>query len=358
MADGSYIHADDFSSPQDGLSSRQEREKLIAGLEKFRSSTVRSAVQFAVTLTAYLATMTAMYLAFHLSIWLSMVLVLPAAGLVVRLFVIQHDCGHGAYFKSQRANEITGRLCSLVTFTPYAHWRRNHAKHHAAWNNLDKRDGGVDIYVTCLTVKEYSALSIIGRCFYRLSRHPIVTQLVIPPFVFLILFRTPFDTPKTWLKERRSVLLTNLCLAALMGLLIACLGWQAVLAVHLSVMVTASIVGIWMFAVQHRFEETEWLRDGEWNLARAALKGTSYFKLPPILQWFTGNIGFHHVHHLLPRVPNYQLQACHEILEMRSTQIRTLTLGDAWRAPNFALWNEAQGRMVPFPASRAPKSKA
>jgi omega-6 fatty acid desaturase (delta-12 desaturase) len=350
MADGSYIQVD---SPieGDGLSSRQERERLVAGLDKIRPSTTRSLLQFGVTLSAYLATMATMYVAFHFSVWLSMVFVLPAAGLVVRLFVFQHDCGHGAYFRSQRGNEIAGRICSLITFTPYAHWRRNHAKHHAAWNNLDRRDDGVDIYVSCLTLNEYQAKSRLGRWLYRLSRHPIVTQLLVPPFVFLVLFRTPFETPKAWRRERLSVLFTNISLVAIVAALIACLGWQAVLAVHLSVMVTASIIGIWMFAVQHRFEDTAWMSNDEWNLARAALKGTSYFKLPPVLQWFTGNIGFHHVHHLLPRVPNYDLQACHDVLATRSDQIRTLTLKDAWRAPRFALWNEAESRMVPFPSA-------
>jgi omega-6 fatty acid desaturase (delta-12 desaturase) len=350
MADGAYIPMD-----AEGLSSRQEREKLIAGLDKFRPSPFRSIAQFSITLLAYVATMAAMYAAYDVSIWLSMILVLPAAGLVVRIFIIQHDCGHGAYFRSQRANAIVGRLCSVVTFTPYAHWRRNHAKHHSMWNNLDRRDNGVDIYVTCLSLDEYLAKSRLNRWLYRLSRHPLVTQLLIPPFVFLVLFRTPFETPKAWRRERLSVLLTNLLLAVELCLLITCLGWQAVLAVHLPLMVTASIIGVWMFAVQHRFEETEWLREDEWSIVRASLTGTSYFKLHPILQWFTGNIGFHHIHHLLPRVPNYRLQACHEILEKRTNQIRTLTLKDAWNAPRFALWDETKHRMVPFPISGMPK---
>jgi len=348
MADGSF-QADGASAPAGNEGPQIGRETLSADeLRKFRSSSRRSIVQVSVTLLAYVATLAAMYTVLHVSVWLAMALVPLAAGLVVRLFVILHDCSHAAYFPSQRANEIVGRLCGLMTFTPYANWRRHHALHHAAWNNLDRRDGGVDIYVLCLTLKEYLALSRRGRWLYRLQQHPIVTQFLIPPFVFMVLFRLPFDTPKDWLRERRSVLLTNLSLVALFGALVACFGWQAVLTVHLPIMIMASIIGIWMFAVQHRFEETEWVRHEEWSAARAALNGTSYFKLPPILQWFTGNIGFHHVHHLAPRVPNYHLQACHEVLKTRQ-RICTLTIRDALRAPRFVLWDEAQGRMVPFP---------
>jgi omega-6 fatty acid desaturase (delta-12 desaturase) len=294
--------------------------------------------------------MTAMYATFPVSAWLSMVFVLPAAGLVVRLFVIQHDCGHASYFPSRRANEVVGRLCSLVTFTPYANWRRQHGLHHAVWNNLDQRDTGLDIYVTCITLEEYLALSRYGRWFYRLRQHPIVTQFIIPPFVFLLLFRLPFDTPRTWRRERRGVYLTNISLTAVFGILIASFGWQAVLIIHLPMMIIASTIGIWLFAVQHRFENTEWLRQENWSALRASVNGTSYLHLPPILCWFTGNIGFHHVHHLLPRVPNYHLPSCHDVLESRVSGIRTLTLRDALRAPRFALWDEARNRMVPFPA--------
>jgi acyl-lipid omega-6 desaturase (Delta-12 desaturase) len=349
MADGSF-RTDDASAPAGSGRVQAGHETLSAEeLRRFRATPGRSIAQVATTLLAYIATLAAMYAALHVSVWLAMALVPPAAGLVVRLFVILHDCSHGAYFPSQRANELVGRLCGLATFTPYANWRRHHALHHAAWNNLDRRDGGVDIYVLCLTLKEYLALSPLKRWLYRLQQHPVVTQFLIPPFVFMVLFRLPFDTPKSWQRERRSVLLTNLSLVALFGILVACFGWQAVLIVHLPIMITASVIGIWMFAVQHRFEETEWVRHEEWSAARAALNGTSYFKLPAILQWFTGNIGFHHIHHLAPRVPNYYLQACHEILKTRQ-RICTLTVRDALRAPHFVLWDETQGRMVPFPA--------
>src|SRR5260221_2042830 len=339
------------SAPTDRDQRRAERETVLAGLGQFQSASIqRSLLQVTTTLFAYLATLVAMYAALPVSIWLTLALALPAAGFVVRLFIIQHDCGHGSYFSAQRANDTLGRLCSLVTFTPYANWRRHHASHHAVWNNLDQRHNGVDLYSTCMTLDEYHALSPGKQRLYRLSQHPVVTQLLLPPLVFLLLYRVPFDTPKSWGRERRSVWLTNLALAALLTVLILALGWQAVLLVHLPVMVIASIAGIWLFAVQHRFEATEWTRQAQWTAIRASLSGSSYLKLPALLQWFTGNIGFHHVHHLLPRVPNYRLQDCHDVLEGRQTDIQTLSFGAALRAPSYALWDEAGQQMVPFPA--------
>jgi omega-6 fatty acid desaturase (delta-12 desaturase) len=200
-----------------------------------------------------------------------------------------------------------------------------------------------------MTLHEYLALSPRRRFLYRAARHPVVAQLILPPVVFLLLYRLSFDTPKTARKERRSVRLTNLALAvALVGLALV-LGWGPVLLVQLCVMVLASIAGVWLFSVQHRFEGVEWMRDPDWTPLRASLQGSSYLRLPRLLQWFTGNIGFHHVHHLLPRVPNYRLQECHEALLASAGAVRTLSFWDALRAPGYALWDEARSRMVPFP---------
>jgi acyl-lipid omega-6 desaturase (Delta-12 desaturase) len=343
--------AADKHSGRDGKAvDREERRALIASLARFQGpSAGRSIMQLAITALAYALTVAGMYAALRYSIWLTLAMSLPAAGLVVRLFIIQHDCGHGSYFRSSRANEILGWLCSVVTFTPYSNWRRQHAGHHAVWNNLDQRHSGADIYSTCLTLQEYLDLSARRRWFYRVTRHPVVTQLVLPPLIFLFLFRLPFDTPKSWGKERRSVYFTNLALAAMVSGLVALLGWKPVLLVQLPVMLFASIAGVWLFSVQHRFEDAEWLRQAEWTPMRAALNGSSYLKLPHAMQWFTGNIGFHHVHHLLPRVPNYRLEACHDALLANGGPVRTLTFGDALRAPSFALWDEARGLMIPFP---------
>lgn len=327
---------------------------MLAGLASFQvPSTGRSVTQLSVTAAPYAALVAFMYYAYyHISPWLSLVLALPAAGLVVRLFIIQHDCGHGAYFRSRWANEIVGLLCSLTTYTPYAMWRRNHAAHHAVWNNLDKRSSGGDIYSGCLTLKEYEALSPLRQRLYRAALHPLVSQLLLPPVVFILLHRIPFGASRAWRKERTSVYLTNLGIGAFLATLTLLMGWEPVLLVQLPVITIASIIGVWLFAVQHRFEQSLWLRQTHWTAAGAALHGSSWLRLPKVLQWFSGNIGFHHVHHLMPRVPNYRLQAAHRAEPAFAANVTGLTLWQALRAPSFTLWDEARGAMVRFPRRR------
>ncbi len=306
----------------------------------------RSIFQIATSLGPFLVACVAMYFASAVSPWLTLVLALPTGILLVRVFIVQHDCGHGSFFASQRANALTGRLCSLITLTPFANWGRQHGQHHASWNNLD-RTGGSDIYSACLTVREYLALSARKRLLYRLPRHPLIANVLLPPLVFLVLYRVPFDTPSNWVRERWSVHLTNAALAAMFGTLAALLGWQRVLLVHLPIMVVSSILGVWLFSLQHRFETARWTTRTDWNFIDAALGGSSWFRLPRVLHWLTGNIGFHHVHHLNPRVPNYRLAAAHEAVQaLRSTT--PLDLRDGLRAPSLTLWDEASERLVRF----------
>ena len=328
-----------------------DRRTMLASLAPFGAPSVRrSLTQLGVTLTPYAALVAAMYYAYyHISPWLSVALALPTAGFVVRLFIIQHDCGHGAYFRAKWANELVGWLCSLTTFTPFPFWRRHHANHHAVWNNLDKRPTGGDIYSGCITLKEYEALSPMRQWLYRAALHPLVSQLLLPPVVFILVYRIPFDTPKGWRKERLSVWLTNLGLGAFLVTMALLLGWLPVLLVQLPVIALASIIGVWLFSVQHRFEESIWSRQTEWTPAGAAIHGTSWLRLPKVLQWFTGNIGFHHVHHLMPRVPNYRLQAAHRSEPLFAANVTGLTLWQALRAPSFTLWDEASGAMIRFP---------
>jgi omega-6 fatty acid desaturase (delta-12 desaturase) len=341
------------SLPQDtGVA--PDRRTLLTHLAAFQVPSIpRSISQLGVTAAPYAVLVGFMYYAYyHISPWLSLALALPAAGFVVRLFIIQHDCGHGAYFKSRWANEIVGWLCSLTTFTPYALWRRHHSLHHAVWNNLDKRPTGGDIYSGCLTLAEYEALSPMRQRLYRAALHPLVSQLLLPPVVFILLYRIPFDTPKTWWKERISVHLTNVGIGAFLLTMTLLLGWQSVLLVQLPVIIMASIIGVWLFSVQHRFEHSLWARQTDWTAAGAALHGSSWLRLPKVLQWFTGNIGFHHVHHLMPRVPNYRLQAAHRAEPAFAANVTGLTLWQALRAPSFTLWDEARGAMVRFPSRR------
>lgn len=330
-----------------------DRKALMAVVAPFVAPDTRTSLwQFASTFILFVVATAAAHAAMGVSAWLALAFTVPAAGLTVRLFIIQHDCGHGSFFRSRRANDLLGRFCSVVTVTPYAFWRRQHANHHACFNNLDRRDTGVDIYSTCATVREYQALPPLRRFLYRLTRHPVLTQLLLPPMVFILLYRLPFDAPSSWNRERTSVHLTNLAIVAVYGILMLALGVWPVLLVTGATLSFAAIVGVWIFSVQHRFEEALWTRQDTWELARAALEGSSYLRLPRVLQWFTGNIGFHHVHHLSVRVPNYRLQACHEASPDLSRGLVTLTMREALRAPTFALWDEEAGRMVRFPRRR------
>lgn len=287
-----------------------------------------------------------MYLVLPISHALALVLAVPTGIMLVRIFIVQHDCGHGSFFASPQANVLVGRLCSLATLTPFANWRRQHGLHHADWNNLDRK-GGSDIYSSCLTVREYLARSAWQRLLYRLPRHPLVANVLLPPVVFILLYRLPFDTPRGWTRERRSVHLTNAALAALFGTLAALLGWRQVLTVHLPIMVVASILGVWLFTLQHRFETAHWTNAGQWSYVAAALTGSSWLRLPRVLHWLTGNIGFHHIHHLNPRVPNYRLSAAHAAIQKVRT-VRGVSLMDGLRAPRLTLWDEVSGRLVRF----------
>lgn len=288
-----------------------------------------------------------MYASLAWSYWLTLALSVIAAGLTVRIFIIQHDCGHGSFLPSPLGNAVIGHLCSIVTFTPYESWRRQHAGHHAHWNNLDRRETGVDIYSTCLTVGEYQSARRLRRLKYRVMRHPVVSLVVLPPLVFLLLYRLPFDMPKEWRRERRGVYLVNLALLSVFGVLGWFLGFANVVMVHLPIMILAAIFGVWLFSVQHRFEDTFWARQENWTSTSASLRGSSYLKLPRLLQWFSGNIGFHHIHHLNPMIPNYRLQKCHEANSALQTA-PMLTLVDALKAWRFVLWDQHKGQMVRF----------
>jgi len=299
-------------------------KQIVAPYQK--SAFWRSTWQVLNTLVPYAALWFLMYLCLPVSYWLAIPLAILAGGFMVRTFIIHHDCGHGSFFRSRRANDLIGRLCSVMTLTPYAFWRRQHARNHGCWNNLDRRTAsGLDIYSSCVTVAEYRALGRWRRCLIRFANHPVVANLLLPPLVFVVLYRMPFDTVKGWRRERRGIYLTNLALAVLMGGSGFALGYGRVAAVQLPIMVIASIVGVWLFSIQHRFEHAQWMPGASWSFAGASLGGTSHLHLPRLLQWFTGNIGFHPVHHINPRIPNYRLEECHNAsLAFRSVPKLTL----------------------------------
>jgi len=307
----------------------------------------KSLGQIATSLGCYLAVCAATYLSFDVSVWLALALTPLAAVFLVRTFIVQHDCGHGAFFKSRAANHVLGAVCSLLTLTPYLNWRRQHARHHGIWNNLDRRPSPADIYSTCFTVAEYRALSPWRQRWRRLVVHPVVANVLLPPFVFLVFYRWPFDAPKAWRRERWSVHLTTVAIAGVVVGLGLSIGFGRIAAVQLPVIGAASIIGVWLFTVQHRFENAVWMRRDRWDASTAALRGASYLSLPPILRWITGNIGFHHIHHLNPRVPNYRLPECQGAIPALS-EVPAMSLRAGLRAPAAALWDEKRARMTTF----------
>ena len=312
----------------------------------------KSLWQIATSFTGFFATCGAMYALLSISYWAALVLAPLAAGFLVRIFIIQHDCGHLAFFRSRRANELLGHACSFLTMTPYASWRRQHAGHHGVWNDLDRRQSGVDMYSSCLTVAEYRALPVRARRWYRATRHPLVANVLLPPLIFILLYRLPFDMPDAWRWERCSVHFTTVAIVTILGGMGLWLGYGHVAAVQLPVMALAAIAGVWLFTVQHRGPATEWARHHAWTATSAALHSSTYLRLPRVLQWFTGNIGFHHVHHLNPRIPNYRLQECHERVAALS-DVPALSFGGGLRASALALWDEEAARLVTFRTAAA-----
>ena len=230
-----------------------------------------------------------------------------AAGFVIRTFIIFHDCTHGSFFKNRKANDIVGTITGVLTLFAYEKWKREHAIHHASSSNLDKRGVG-DIWV--MTVEEYVEASKWQRLAYRLYRNPIVMFGFGP--LYLVLITSRFNRKDARKKERNNTYLTNVILVVLYTLMILLVGWQAFVIVQGSIMFIAGALGIWLFYIQHTFEDSYFEEESEWDYVKAAVDGSSYYKLPQVLQWATGNIGFHHVHHLSPRVPNYNLEEAHE----------------------------------------------
>jgi omega-6 fatty acid desaturase (delta-12 desaturase) len=281
--------------------------------------------------------------------WMTLLLAVPAALLLTRLFVIQHDCGHGAFFPSRRANNLTGAVLGVVTLVPYAYWRRTHSIHHANSGNLDHRGLG-DIQT--LTVREYRALTPKRRFLYRLYRNAFVLFVIGPFYQFVLKHRLPLDTPRTWKKEWASVLWTDVSLAAAVTGLSLLLGWRTFLLVHLPITLVAGTVGVWLFYVQHQFEDTYWEEDSDWDFFRAGAHGSSFYDLPKVLHWFTANIGYHHIHHLTSLIPNYRLQECfRNTPEMQ--RVTRLTLGQSLRCAGLKLWDEERRELVGFRAVRA-----
>lgn len=318
-------------------------------LQVYRAVSVwRSLGELALTLFAFVGAWAAIAISVKMGmIPLAALLLLPAAGLLVRIFIIQHDCGHGSFFRRKRTNDWVGRVLSVLTLIPYDYWRRSHATHHASSGNLAKRGIGD---VKTLTVAEYDARDGIGRLLYRLYRHPLVLFGLAPAYLVLLKYRIPTDCLESapgWL----STMGTNLAIVAVFCAIAWIVGPLTVISVHLPIVLTTAAIGVWLFFIQHQFDETHWSEQDDWNVHEAALHGSSHYALPGVLRWFTGNIGIHHVHHLSARIPFYRLpDVLRDFPEL--TEVGRVTLLQSLRLAPLALWDETEQRLVSFRQAR------
>lgn len=316
---------------------------IIADLSQFQRPAIWKGVwQIANSFLPYLALWWLAIVSLHYSYWLTIPISVLAAGFLIRIFIIFHDCGHGSFFPSARANNIVGVISGIVTFTPFQYWRKAHAKHHATSANLDRRGFG-DVWM--MTVEEYRTSSRWQRWQYRLYRNPFIMFGLGPLFIALVTHR--FVLRKATREERLSVYLTNLAIVIIAALLIWSIGLKAYLLIQLPILFCSLAAGIWLFYVQHQFEGVYWARGEEWNHIKASIQGGSYYRLPAVLKWFTGNIGFHHVHHLNSRIPNYNLPKCHhKIPVLRETP--TIGFWSGFKSLRFRLWDEENRSLVGF----------
>jgi omega-6 fatty acid desaturase (delta-12 desaturase) len=312
--------------------------EAVAGYE--RPSLRRSLLDLATSVVPYLALTVAMYLSLQVSVWITLALAVPAAGFLLRTFIVFHDCAHGSFLPNRRANLWVGRFAGLLVFQPFANWRHNHAVHHGSSGDLDRRGTGD---VPTLTVDEYLARPWKARLGYRLFRSPVVMFGIGPIWSLMI-------GPRLWSsgmrpRQRHSVIITNIVLAVVIGAIIWVAGLEAWLLVQMPTAIIAGTLGVFMFYVQHQFEDAYWETSEQWSYADAALQGSSYLKLPKILQFFTGNIGLHHVHHLSAKIPNYNLQRAHDESPIFE-DVPVLTVADGLRAVRLKVIDPEAGRLL------------
>jgi acyl-lipid omega-6 desaturase (Delta-12 desaturase) len=322
------------------LQNTKNLKKQVAPYEK--STTKDSVLQIINTLVPFFALWYLAYVSLSVSYWLALLPIIIAAGFLIRTFIIFHDCTHHSFFKSRRANRIVGTLTGVLTLFPFDQWGHEHSVHHATSGNLDKRGTG-DIWT--LTVEEYLAAPLKTRLTYRFYRNPLVMFGLGPIFQFLL--KNRFNRKGARKKEVLNTYLTNVIIVALIGLLCWALGWQTFLLIQGSIFMISGAAGIWLFYVQHTFEDSYFEEDKDWEFVKAAVEGSSFYKLPKLMQWLTGNIGFHHVHHLSPRVPNYKLEEAHNNT-LPLQHVPTVTLATSLKSLRFRLWDEEGKSFVSF----------
>ena len=311
-----------------------------------RPSMAKSIWQICNTLIPYVALLALSYFALRVSFWLALPVIFISSGFMIRTFIIFHDCGHQSFFRSRKANRFWGVITGFLTFTPYHYWKSNHDRHHNTSGNLDKRGFG-DVWT--MTVAEYAKASRRERLKYRLYRNPFVMFFLGPLLIIMVTHRIP----KSYVdkKERNSVYLTNISIfvfAVSMSILIGPLNY---LIIQLLTLYLGLIAGVWLFYVQHQFEDVYWARAEEWNFIEASLKGGSFYKLPKIVNWFTGNIGYHHIHHLLTGIPNYNLPNCHEETPINKV-VKPTKFFVSLKSLGYRLWDENNGKLVGYREAR------
>jgi acyl-lipid omega-6 desaturase (Delta-12 desaturase) len=332
-------------SSLDMIQRRPETRALAQLLAGYRESdSARGVFELVITAVPFLVIWALMAAALDHGYWIGLLLAVPAAGLLVRLFMIQHDCGHGSFFRDRLANDWVGRFIGVVTLTPYDYWRRNHARHHANSGNLDHRGlGDIDT----LTVREFLALPRWRQILYRLYRHPIVMFGVGPTYLFILRHRLPIGRLRGGWEPWLSTMGTNAAIAILVAAMIRLVGFWPFLLVHLPITVLAASIGVWLFYVQHQFDDTSWSHDETWSFQEAALHGSSYYHLPGVLRWFTANIGVHHIHHLCSRIPCYRLP---DVMRdhPQLAAVGRITLLRSLRCVRLVLWDENERRLISF----------
>jgi acyl-lipid omega-6 desaturase (Delta-12 desaturase) len=357
LAHSGRRHTSGRARAPDGLTTRRETHvqtietrpwrKLLAPYQQ--PSHRRSVLEIALTAAPLALIWTAAWFAADAGLWpVALALSVPAAFFVVRMFLIQHDCGHHAFFRAPALNDWVGRAIGVLTLTPYDCWRKEHAIHHATSGDLDRRGVGA---IETLTVEEYRSKPALGRLWYRVYRHPLFLFVVGPFIVFFLQQRLPVGLMKEGWRPWVSALGTNVGLAAVVGAILWAGGWEHLLLVFGPTLLLAGSIGVWLFYVQHQFEETHWSRHADWNHQEAALRGSSHYVLPPVLRWLTADIGVHHVHHMASRVPFYRLQAVlRDHPELR--EVSRVTLWQSLRTVSLTLWDESRQKLVSFREAR------
>ncbi len=332
------------SPPRLPIREAKDWVKILSGYRQ--PDNRRSLIELGITFLPFVGFCWGSYLALSVNYGLALLACIPAAGFLARLFVIQHDCGHGAFFESREWNVWVGRALSVLTLTPFDDWKHSHAEHHAISGCLDKRRA-CDIKV--MTVREYQTAARPRQIQYRILRHPILLFIIAPVFVFFFRYRLPHDFGTADKRLWAGVMLTNLAILLAAAAVVSAIGLSSFLMLYIPIISVAGAIGIWMFYIQHQFEDTVWANEADWQLHSAALHGSSFYDLPAALTWMTGNIGIHHVHHLNSRIPFYRLtQVLADHPEL--TEIARLDFWDSLACINLNLWDEDQKRLVSFKA--------